>query len=70
MIEILQNLWGYAQTAFQFLLNSISTIYSSLVLLASSLSFPQSLVPFMPTLIGSSITITVLIFTIKFILGR
>lgn len=70
MIQILQNLWGYAQSAFQFLLNTISTIYTSLAILVSSVGFPQALIPFMPTIIGASITITLVIFAAKFIIGR
>ena len=70
MIQILQNLWGYAQSAFQFLLNTISTIYTSLAILVSSVAFPQALIPFLPTIIGASITITLVIFAAKFILGR
>ena len=70
MIQILQNLWGYAQTAFQFLLNIVSTIYTSLAILVSSVAFPQALIPFMPTIIGASITITLVVFAAKFIIGR
>lgn len=70
MIEILQNLWGYAQAGFQFLQNTIEGLITALGILATSALFPQSIMGFLPGVIASSVLLTITIYVAKFIVGR
>lgn len=70
MIEILQNLWGIAQTAFDFMANMSQSMVITLTVLSSALTFPQWIAPYMPLFLTSSVTITVALTVAKFVVGR
>lgn len=70
MIEILQNIWGIVQTGWQFLSNMIQTTITVTSILTTSVILPQSIVPFLPSILGSSVILTVTIFVAKFLIGR
>ena len=70
MIEILQNLWGIVQTAFDFLVNSVQSMMIALTVLSSSLTFPQYIAPLMPLFLSSSVTIVLALTVVKFVVGR
>ena len=70
MIEILQNIWGIVQTGSQFLSNMIQTTITVTSILTTSVTLPSSIVPFLPSILGSSVIITVTIFVAKFLIGR
>lgn len=70
MIEILQNIWGIVQTGWQFLSNMIETTITAVSILTTSVVLPNSIVPFLPAILGSSVIITVTIFVTKFLIGR
>lgn len=70
MIEILQNIWGIVQTGWQFLSNMIQTTITAISILTTSVVLPNSIVPFLPSILGSSVVITVTIFVTKFLIGR
>ena len=70
MIEILQNIWGIVQTAFDFLSNMGQSIFITLNILATSLTFPQFVASYMPIFLSSSITIVVAVSGAKFVIGR
>ena len=70
MIEILQNLWGIAQTAFDFIANMAQSMAITLTVLSSALTFPQWIAPYMPLFLTSSITIVVALTVAKFVVGR
>lgn len=70
MIEILQNIWGIVQTGWQFLSNMIQTTITVTSILTTSVLLPQSIVPFLPSILGSSVILTVTIFVAKFLIGR
>lgn len=70
MIDILQNIWGIVQTLWQFLSNMIQTTITVTSILTTSVVLPQSIVPFLPSILGSSVILTVTIFVAKFLIGR
>lgn len=70
MIEILQNLWGIVQTGFDFMVNMVESMFLTLTVLSTALSFPQWIAPFMPLFLTSSITIVVSLCVAKFVVGR
>ena len=70
MIEILQNIWGIVQTAFDFLSNMGQSIFITLNILATSITFPQFIASYMPIFLSSSITIVVAVSVAKFVIGR
>lgn len=70
MIEILQNIWGIVQTAFDFLANMAQSMMITLTVLSSALTFPQWIAPYMPLFLSSSITIVVALTVAKFVVGR
>ena len=70
MVEILQNLWGIAQTAFDFLANMSQSMIITLSVLSSALTFPQWIAPYMPVFLTSSITIVTALTVAKFVVGR
>ena len=70
MIDILQNIWGIVQTGWQFLSNMIQTTITVTSILTTSVTLPSSIVPFLPSILGSSVIITVTIFVAKFLIGR
>ena len=70
MIEILQNIWGVLQSGFDFLANMAESMSITLSVLASALTFPQWIAPFMPLFLTSSITIVVVLTVAKFVVGR
>ena len=70
MIEILQSIWGIVQTLWQFLSNMIQTSITVTSILTTSVLLPQSIVPFLPSILGSSVILTVTIFVAKFLIGR
>lgn len=70
MIEILQNLWGVIQSGFDFLANMAQSMFITLSVLSTSLTFPQWVAPFMPLFLTSSITIVLALSVAKFVVGR
>lgn len=70
MIEILQNIWGFVQTAFDFLSNMAQSMFITFSVLSSSLTFPQWIASFMPLFLTSSVTIVVALTVAKFVIGR
>lgn len=70
MIEILQNLWGIVQTAFDFLANMAQSMIITLNVLSTALTFPQWIAPFMPLFLTSSVTIVLALAVAKFVVGR
>ena len=70
MIEILQNIWGIVQTGWQFLSNMIQTTITVTSILTTSVMLPQSIVTFLPSILGYSVILTVTIFVAKFLIGR
>lgn len=70
MIEILQNLWGIAQSGFDFLANMIQSLIITLNVLSTALAFPQWIAPFMPLFLTSSVTIVTALTVAKFVIGR
>lgn len=70
MIEILQNLWGIVQSAFDFLSNMAQSMFITFSVLSSALTFPQWIAQFMPLFLTSSVTIVVALTVAKFVIGR
>ena len=70
MIEILQNIWGFLQTAFDFLSNMCQSMFITFTVLSSAVTFPQFVASYMPLFLSSSITIVVAVTVAKFVIGR
>lgn len=70
MIDILRNLWGMAEVAFQYFTNLISSLVDFIAVLALSVTVPQSLPNFVVGILGSSVLVTIAIYVIKTIIGR
>ncbi len=70
MLQLISDIVGFLTMGFQFLVNTIDSFIRAIVLLTTSLSFPQLLVQYMPSIIGSSILITLFVYVIKFLIGR
>ncbi len=70
MLKALESLWGYAQMAFQFLVNLIEGFINALSLLQSAVTLPLNFTGLVPGIISSSILITITIYVVKFLVGR
>lgn len=70
MFDALGKILGFIQTAFDFFLNMIESLFQAIGFLVSSIPFVTSIVPYMPPIIGSCIVITLAIAVVKFLIGR
>lgn len=65
---MLNTIIGYLETAWNLLLNLIQTLFMSVVFVTQSVSVTVSLVPFLPSIIGTALVITIAIFVVRFLL--
>ena len=70
MFDFFNQIIGYVQTAFEFVLNLIESLIMAIVFVTSSSSVVISMSYFMPAIIGTCVVITVAIAVIKFLIGR
>lgn len=70
MIEAIQEILGGLGFIVTFAINIIKTLLMVIGFLASSISFPMSIVPYMPPIIGTAIVVFLAIFIAKFLIGR
>lgn len=70
MLDFLADIVGFLETVWQFLESFFHSLITALNVLATSITFPLSLVTYLPVIIGTSVTIIVSISVVKFILGR
>lgn len=70
MFDFFNQVIGYIETAFNFLLNLIESLLQAIGFLVSSIPFVMAIVPYMPAIIGSCIVMALSVAVIKFIIGR
>lgn len=70
VVNFLGNIQGFFDTFSNTLGNFFGSLKETLDLLSDSITMPLDLVAYMPSLVGSAITIVVFTTVIKFILGR
>lgn len=70
MWDGLSQIIAYLTQMGQYILSIVESMIMGLVFLASSLTFPQILTGYMPSIIGTSILCTVAVFVFKFLVGR
>ncbi|MBQ2858608.1 MAG: hypothetical protein IJA45_01805 [Oscillospiraceae bacterium] len=70
MFDFFNQIIGYVQTAFEFLLNLIESLIMAVVYVTTSSGVVLSMAQFMPAIIGTCVVITVAIAVIKFLIGR
>ena len=70
MFSFFDKVCSYLETAFQFLVNTISALIKGVWFLGQASNFPMQLVPLVPSVIGSAILITFAVCVIKFLIGR
>ena len=68
MIEAIQEILGGLGFIVTFAINIIKTLLMVIGFLASSISFPMSIVPYMPPIIGTAIIVFLAIFIAKFLI--
>lgn len=70
MFQFFDQLIGYVQTAFGFLLNLIESLVTACDMLTQFLALPPVLTGLVPGVVGGSIILVSSIFVVKFIVGR
>lgn len=70
MFDFFNQIIGYVETAFDFLLNLIESLIMAVVYVTTSSGVVLSMAQFMPAIIGTCVVITVAIAVIKFLIGR
>ena len=70
MFDFFNQIIGYIQTAFDFLLNLIESLIMAVVFVSNSSAVVLSMSAFMPAIIGTCVVITVAIAVVKFLIGR
>lgn len=70
MVDILRNLWGMAESAFQFFLNLVSSLVDFVAVVGLSVALPQQLPNYVVGILGASIFVTIAVYVIKVIIGR
>lgn len=70
MVDFINQIIGYVETAFDFLLNLIESLIMAVVFVSSSSGVVLSMASFMPAIIGTCVVITVAIAVVKFLIGR
>lgn len=70
MFDFFNQIIGYVQTAFEFLLNLIESLIMAVVYVTTSSGVVLSMAQFMPAIIGTCVVITVAIAVVKFLIGR
>lgn len=70
MFDFFNQIIGYVETAFDFLLNFIESLITAVVFVSNSSAVVLSMAGFMPTIIGTCLVIVVSISIIKFLIGR
>lgn len=70
MFDALGKILGFIQSAFDFFLNMIESLIQAVVFLASSVPFVTGLIPYLPSVIGSCVLITLSVAIVKFLIGR
>lgn len=70
MFDFFSSVAGYISVFFDYFLSLINSFAQAVVLLASAVSLPQSIVGYMPGVVGASMLCIVSVGVIKFIIGR
>lgn len=70
MFDFFNQIIGYVETAFDFLLNFIESLITAVVFVSNSSAVVLSMAGFMPNIIGTCLVIVVSISIIKFLIGR
>ena len=65
---MLNTIIGFLETAWNLILNTIQTLFMSVVFVTQSVSITVSLVPFLPSIIGTALVITIAVYVIRFLL--
>ena len=65
---MLNTIIGFLETAWDLILNTIQTLFMSVVFVTQSVSITVSLVPFLPSIIGTALVITIAVYVIRFLL--
>lgn len=70
MFDALAKILGFIETAFEYFLNLIESLFMAIGFVASSIPFATALVPLLPSIIGTALIIGISIWVVKFIIGR
>lgn len=70
MFDFFNKILGYVELLWTYFTNFIESVVTALQLLLVSMSFPQSLTPLMPPIIGTAIAVFLAIYLIRFMIGR
>lgn len=61
---------GFFEAAWNYFINFVESLITALVMVTSSTSFVMSIIQYVPAILGSSIAIFIVIYTVKFLIGR
>lgn len=70
MFDFFNQIIGYVETAFNFLLNFIESLITAVVFVTNSSTVVLGMAGFMPNIIGTCLVIVIAISIIKFLIGR
>lgn len=70
MFDFFNLISGFAVSLFQFFVNLVESLIQAVIFMGAGGAFAAAIVPFMPSIIGTSIVIFLAIFVIKFLIGR
>ena len=70
MFDFFAKILGFVESFFEFFLNFCESLFKSLELLLSSITFPMILAGYLPTILGSCVIIVTSLAVVKFIAGR
>lgn len=70
MFEFFDMVGGFLDLLWQYVSNMFSSLLLAVTFLATSLSFPQMLIAYMPPIIGSAILIFMAVYVVRFLIGK
>lgn len=65
---MLNHIIGYLETAWNFLLNMITTLFMAVGFVVTSVQNTLSLVGYVPPIIGTALVVTIAVFVVRFLL--
>lgn len=70
MFDFFNQVIGFIESIWQFFLNIINSLIMAVETLARAVSLPLELIAYVPSILGSAITLVVSLSIVKFIVGR
>lgn len=70
MLDFFTMIWEYIQILFQYLVNTVSSLLSLLVVILNTAQLPVTISQVVTPILGASVTAVASLATVKFLAGR